>query len=72
MTPDLTLATPAEPSPEPRLLRLEDAAKHLAVSVKWLRAHRRELPFFLELSPRVLRVDVARMERWLERRRNGA
>jgi hypothetical protein len=65
MTPDLVPI----PTPEPRLLRLEDAARHLSVSVKWLRAHRKELPFFLELSPRVLRVDVARMERWLERRR---
>lgn len=54
---------------EPRLMRLEEAAKALAVSVKFLRAHRKELPFMLELSPRVLRVDVDRMERWLERRR---
>jgi hypothetical protein len=53
----------------PKLLRLEDAASALAVSVKWIRAHRKELPFLLELSPRVLRVDAAKMERWLERRR---
>lgn len=52
-----------------RLLRLEDAAESLALSVKWIRAHRKELPFVLELSPRVLRVDAAKMERWLERRR---
>jgi hypothetical protein len=53
----------------PKLLRLEDAAKALAVSVKYLRAHRKELPFVLELSPRVLRVDAAKMTRWLERKR---
>ena len=54
---------------DPKLIRLEEAAKILSVSLKYLRAHRRDLPFVLELSPRVLRVEVGRMQRWLERRK---
>jgi hypothetical protein len=54
---------------EPILVKLEDAAAALSVSVKWIRTHRKELPFVREIAPRVLRVDVAAMRRWVDRRR---
>lgn len=59
-----------EPAPPERiLLSLADAAVMLGVSVKWIRGHRKTLPFVRELSPRVLRVDEAAMRRWVERRK---
>ena len=59
----------SEPETESRLLRLEKAAERMDVTARWLRAHRKDLPFIVELGPRVYRVDVDRMERWLERRK---
>jgi len=61
------------PTPEngtaPRLLRLKEAAGILAVAPKWLRTHRKDLGFVIEIAPRTYRVDAARMERWIERQR---
>ena len=54
---------------DPIVVRLEEAAAMLSVSVKWIRAHRASLPWVRELSPRVLRADVAAMRRWVERRK---
>ena len=53
----------------PRLVPLAEAARLLAVSPKYLLAHRRELPFVIEYSPRTYRADLEKLERWLERRR---
>jgi hypothetical protein len=52
-----------------RFVPLAEAARLLAVSSKYLREHRRTLPFVVEFSPRVLRADLDKLERWLERRR---
>lgn len=63
------------PAPEndaadvPRLLRLKEAATFLAVSAKWIRSHRRDLGFVIEIRPGQLRVDAQRMERWIEKQR---
>ena len=51
------------------LIKLEEAARRLNVSVKWLRTHRKKLPFVKELSPRFYRVNVEAMRRWEERRK---
>jgi hypothetical protein len=56
-------------SPPPRLLRLKEAAEVLSVRPKWIRLHRRELGFVVEIGSGQLRVDAARMERWIERQR---
>lgn len=53
----------------PRLVPLAEAARLLAVRPKYLREHRRELPFVIELSPRLYRADLDKLERWIERRR---
>lgn len=55
--------------PAPRLLRLKEAATILSVAPKWIRAHRKDLGFVVEIGPGTLRVDAARMERWIERQR---
>ena len=52
-----------------RLLRLKEAAAILSVAPKWIRIHRKELGFVVEIGPGQLRVDAARMERWIERQR---
>lgn len=61
--------TTTTPTPAARFIRLEEAAERLSVSVKYLRAHRRDLRWIVELSPRVLRADEAAMMRWVERRK---
>jgi hypothetical protein len=53
--------------PNDRLLTLEQAAALANVSVRWLRRHR-DLPFFVQLSKKNLRVSETRLRRWLERR----
>ena len=57
--------------PPVQLIRLNEAAVMLAVSVKWIRANRRTLPFVRDLSGtgRLLRVDVTAMNKWQERKR---
>ena len=41
----------------------------MSVAPKWIRIHRKELGFVVEIGPGQLRVDAARMERWIERQR---
>jgi hypothetical protein len=55
--------------PMPLLITLDEAARMLAVSPKWLRVNRKHLPFVRELAPRLLRADVTALRRWVERRR---
>ena len=61
--------TNAQAAPDPILIKLEEAAALLSVSVKWIRTHRKELPFVRELGPRFYFVDVAAMRRWIDRRK---
>jgi hypothetical protein len=60
------VATDAEP-PD-RLLTIEEAAERFNVTVRWLRRHR-QLPFFVALSRKNLRVSERRFQAWLDRRR---
>jgi hypothetical protein len=49
-----------------QLLTLDEAAARANVTVRWLRRHR-ELPIFVSLSRKKLRVSEKRLTRWLER-----
>lgn len=69
MRPEPEPKEPEAPATTLKLIPLDEAARALGVSRKWLRAHRRELRWVVELAPRVLRVDVEAMERWVARRR---
>jgi hypothetical protein len=53
--------------PEDRLLTLDEAADLANVSVRWLRRHR-QLPIFVSLSRKNLRVSEKRLRQYLERR----
>jgi len=58
-----------EPQDSDLLISLDEAARLLAVSAKWLRVNRKRLPFVRELAPRVLRVNRAALLKWEARRR---
>lgn len=51
------------------LISLDEAARLLAVSAKWIRLNRKHLPFVRELGPRVLRVNRSALLKWEARRR---
>ncbi len=48
-----------------KLFSLEDAARRLDVSVRWLRENRP--PYVIELSPKTLKVSEQRLNAWLKR-----
>ena len=53
-----------EHSPPPdRLIELEDAAQRLGVTSRWLKDHRP--PYVIEVSPRILRVSIRRLEHFI-------
>ena len=58
-----------EPQDPELLISLDEAARLLAVSAKWLRLNRKRLPFVRELAPRVLRVNRSALLKWEARRR---
>ena len=66
MTEPEEVREPQDPEP---LISLDEAARLLAVSAKWIRLNRKRLPFVRELAPRVLRVNRAALLKWEARRR---
>jgi predicted DNA-binding transcriptional regulator AlpA len=57
---------------EDRLLTVGEAATRLGVTKDWLYHHRKDLPFAVKLSRRVLRFSAVKLERYLEARRRGS
>ena len=55
----------AENGTPARLLRLKEAATILSVTPRWIRKHREALGFVVQIAPGTVRVDAARMERWI-------
>ena len=49
-----------------RLLELDEAAEHLAVTTRWLKENRPA--YVVELSPRMLRVSERKLEQFLRTR----
>jgi hypothetical protein len=69
------MAEPAELAPEPAAsepadtnLTLDEAAKLMRRSTKWIYRHRKDLPFVRQLAQRSYVVSKNGLERWLARR----
>jgi hypothetical protein len=54
---------PEHAPPPDQLVELEDAARRLGVTSRWLK--QRRPPYLVELSPRMLRVSERRLEQFL-------
>jgi predicted DNA-binding transcriptional regulator AlpA len=62
----------ALPQPEPAAsddtnLTIEQAAKHICRSTKWIYRHREQLPFVRKLGPRSYIISKNALDRWLAR-----
>lgn len=68
-TPDISPA-PVAPPPEDHWLSLKDTAARLGVSVRTLRRHADDYPFFVTLPGGRPRVSAVRLQRWMHRRAN--
>lgn len=54
---------------QPLLITLEEAARLIAMTPKWIRVNRANLGFVRVLAPRVLRVDPVALKKWIATRR---
>jgi hypothetical protein len=54
---------------QPLLITLEEAARLIGMSPKWIRLNKKTLNFVRELSPRVLKADPVALRRWVDQRR---
>lgn len=57
------------PREEASLLRPEDAARLMGVTVRWLYRHHRQLPFARKLSRKALRFSEPGLRRWVATRK---
>jgi predicted DNA-binding transcriptional regulator AlpA len=60
----------SEASMDGDLLRVDQAAQILGVSVRWLYRHYKQLPFARRLSRKTLRFSEAGLRQWLALRRS--
>lgn len=58
----------SEADPEDRLLKVDEVAEMLGVSVWWVYTHAKRLPFARKIGPKALRFSEKGAQRWLLRR----